>query len=356
MDFNLTEDRQMLSDTLRRYLAEQYDFETRNGVIGSDPYYSPAKWADLSDLCLIGAFVPERQGGFGGAGFDITTVFQELGRGLCPEPMLAALMSVRAAADCGAAELVEQMISGTRRLPLAVFEPDADSLPLIRASADRSGDDWVLNGRKSVVYGLPGADGALVAARTSAGIGLFLVETPEAIDYAMIDGGGAGELILDATRATCLSETADDIIEAALDAGRLALCAEAVGVMEVLVDMTVEYLKQRTQFGRPIASFQALQHRAVDMAIELEQCRSITILAASKLGTDEAGTYIAMAKNLIGRAGTLIAEESIQLHGGIGMTWEYPASHYAKRLVMIDHQLGDRFAQLHRVMAVGATG
>ncbi|CAD0186778.1 Acyl-CoA dehydrogenase [Ruegeria sp. THAF57] len=351
MDFKLTEDRQMLSDTLRRYLADQYDFETRNGLIETAPYHSPAKWAELSELGLIGAFVPEDQGGFGGAGFDITTVFEELGRGLCPEPILATLMSVRAAADCGAEELVEDMIAGAKRLTFAVFEPDADSLALIRTSADKSGDGWVLNGRKSVVYGLPGADGALVAARTEAGVGLFLVDSPETIDYAMIDGGGAGELILDSAAATCISEDAGDIIEAALDAGRLALCAEAVGVMEVLVDMTVDYLKQRKQFGRPIASFQALQHRAVDMAIEIEQCRAITILAASKLGTDEAGKFVAMAKNLIGRTGLLISEESIQLHGGIGMTWEYPGSHYAKRLSMIDHQLGDRYAQLHRVMA-----
>ncbi|WP_170773405.1 acyl-CoA dehydrogenase family protein [Ruegeria lacuscaerulensis] len=350
MDFNLTEDRQMLSDTVRRYLADQYDFDTRYGVLDAAPFHSPAKWAELSELGLIGAFVPEQQGGFGGTGFDITTIFEELGRGLCPEPMLAALMSARAAADCGATALVEELVTGGKRIALAVFEPNADSLALIRTSADKSGDHWVLNGRKSVVYGLPGTDGVLVSARLDEGLGLFLVENPETVDYAMIDGGGAGELILDSATAICLSENAVDIIESVLNAGRLALCAEAVGVMEVLVNMTVDYLKQRTQFGRPIASFQALQHRTVDMAIEMEQCRSITILAASKLGSDAEAKYIAMAKNLIGRAGTMIAEECIQLHGGIGMTWEYPGSHYAKRLMMIDHQLGDHYAQLHRVM------
>ncbi|GAA6162073.1 acyl-CoA dehydrogenase family protein [Ruegeria sp. HU-ET01832] len=350
MDFNLTEDRQMLSDTVRRYLADQYDFKVRDAATASAPYHSAEKWEELSELGLIAAFVAQDKGGFGGTGFDIATVFEELGRGLCPEPMLAALMSARVAADCGAQALVDEMIMGTRRFAFAVFEPDADGLSLIRASADKSDDGWVLNGRKSVVYGLPGAASVLVAARVEAEIGLFLVETPETIDYAMIDGGGAGELVLDNTPAICLVEDATQSIKASLDAGRLALCAEAVGVMQVLVDMTVEYLKQRKQFGRPIASFQALQHRAVDMAIEIEQCRSITILAASKLGTDQAEKYVAMAKNLIGRAGTMIAEESIQLHGGIGMTWEYPGSHYAKRLVMIDHQLGDRYAQLQRVI------
>jgi alkylation response protein AidB-like acyl-CoA dehydrogenase len=351
MDFKLTEDRQMLSDTLRRYLADQYTFDFRNSVIDTAPYHSTEKWAELVELGLIGAFVTEEKGGFGGAGFDLTCVFEEVGRGLCVEPLLGAMMSVRATAECGAEDLVEAQIGGAQRLVLAVFEPEGEALDLIRTTATKSGDAWVLNGRKSVVYGLPGADGVLVAAKTDAGLGLFLTKDAETLDYAMIDGGGAGEVILDNTTATCLSEDATAIIEAALDAGRLALCAEAVGVMQVLADMTVDYLKQRKQFGRPIASFQALQHRTVDMAIEIEQCRAITILAASKLETAEAGKYVAMAKNLIGRTANLIAEEAIQLHGGIGMTWEYPGSHYAKRLSMIDHQLGDRYAQLYRLMA-----
>ncbi|MTI00424.1 acyl-CoA dehydrogenase family protein [Roseibium sp. RKSG952] len=352
MDFNLTEDRQILSDTVRRYLADQYGFEFRNSVIEKAPYHAPEKWAELAELGLVGAFVPEDRGGFGGSAFDITTVFEEIGRGLCPEPLLGALMAVRAAAACGADALVEAQIAGTKRLTFAVSETEAgETLDLLRTVAGKSGDGWVLNGRKTVVYGLPGATGALVAARTEAGIGLFLVEDPVTIDYAVIDGGGAGELILENTPATCLKENAAGIIEAALNAGRLALCSEAVGVMETLVAMTVDYLKTRRQFGRPIATFQALQHRAVDMAIEIEQCRSITILAASKLDGHEAGRFVSMAKNLIGRTCTLVSEESIQMHGGIGMTWEYPGSHYAKRLTMIDHQLGDRYAHLNRVMA-----
>jgi len=351
VDFKLTEDRQMMSDTLRRYLSDQYGFETRDALIQAHPYHSPEKWAELAELGIIGAFVSEEQGGFGGEGFDIATIFEELGRGLCPEPMLAALMSVRAAAQCGDETLVEELIGGVQRLTFAVYEPDCDQLDLIRTNADRDGESWRLNGRKSVVYGLPSADGALIAARSASGIGLFRVDAGETLDYAMIDGGGAGELILDATPATCLTEDATAIIEAALDAGRLALCAEAVGAMDVLLAMTIDYLNQRKQFGRPIASFQALQHRVVDMAVEIEQCRSITILAASKIDSSEASKYVAMAKNLIGRTGQLISEESIQLHGGIGMTWEYPGSHYAKRLSMIDHQLGDRYVQLQRVVA-----
>ena len=166
----------------------------------------------------------------------------------------------------------------------------------------------------------------------------------------MIDGGGAAEVILDNTAAVCLAEDAEGALEAALDAGRLALCAEAVGAMDVLLAMTVDFMKQRQQFGRPIAVFQALQHRVVDMAIEIEQCRSITVLAASHLASDQRAKYVAMAKNLIGRTCVKFSEEVIQLHGGIGMTWEYPGAHYAKRLTMIDHQLGDAMIQLHKVM------
>lgn len=350
MDFSQTEPRRMLSETLRRYLTEQYGPDLRDQVIGTLPYHAPAKWAELAELGVIGAFLPEDQGGFGGDGFDITTVFEELGRALCPEPVLAGLLAIRAVAACGSDVLTQSILAGETRACFAVFEPEADDPSLIRTRAEKVVDGWLLNGRKSVVYGLPGADTVVTAARCGQTIGLFVVENPEAITYAMIDGGGAGEVFLDDTPATCLREDAGSVIDAVLDAGRLALCAEAVGAMDVLFAMTVDYLKQRQQFGRPIAQFQALQHRMVDMAIEIEQCRSITILAASELGGDAAARHVAMAKNLIGRTATLVAEECTQLHGGIGMTWEYPGSHYTKRLVMIDHQLGDRYEQVQKLM------
>jgi len=347
MDFKLSEDRRMLSDTLRRYLTEQYDIETRNKAAYEAPFYSPEKYIEMADLGVIGAFVTEDQGGFGGQGFDITTVFEELGRAICPEPMLASLMSVRLLADLGQDALVEDIIGGSKRPALAVFEPEAgERLADITASFANG----KLTGRKSVVYGAPNADVILVAAKADGKIGLYLTETAETIDYGMIDGGGAAEVILDNSAAVCLAEEAEGALEAALDAGRLALCAEAVGAMDVLLAMTVDFMKQRQQFGRPIAVFQALQHRVVDMAIEIEQCRSITVLAASHLASDQRAKYVAMAKNLIGRTSVKFSEEVIQLHGGIGITWEYPGAHYAKRLTMIDHQLGDAMIQLHKVM------
>jgi len=191
-----------------------------------------------------------------------------------------------------------------------------------------------------------------VAAGKGGKIALYEVAAADAevLSYAMIDGGGAGEVVLDKTKATLIADDAAEAIEAALDAGRLALCAEAVGAMDVLKEMTKDYLMQRQQFGRPIATFQALQHRLVDMAIEIEQARSIVIHAAGHFETDQRALAVAKAKNLIGRAGKLVAEEAIQMHGGIGMTWEYAGSHYGKRLIMIDHQLGDTEDQLRKVM------
>ena len=343
MDFSLSEDHQILSDSLRRYLAQNCDIETRNRAAYTAPYHLPELWKGLADLGVIGAFVREDQGGFGGGAEDVSVVFEELGLALCSEPVLGALLGVRLLAALGQTELAGRVIEGDARAAVAVFEPEV-TLELSQLSAQAQKDDahWRLSGVKSAIYGGPGADHILVAARTWDGIGLFRVDAPDLVCAAMIDGGGIADLVMDDLPAECLStDCADDIAEA-LDLGRIALCAEAVGAMTRLVDQTIDYLQQRNQFGRPLASFQALQHRVVDMLVDLEQCRSITISAVARFGTPGQAKHVAMAKHLIGRMGSKIAEEAIQLHGGIGMTWEYPGAHYAKRLVMIDHQLGDR--------------
>jgi len=349
MDFNHTEDRRMISDSLRRYLADQYDNEFRNKVAYEAPYHDPSKWAELAELGILGALVSEADGGFGGDGFDISVVFEEMGRGLCAEPMLANLMALRLYAAFGKSDRVDAIIAGSERAALAVWETDAFST--LQDIAMNGGD--TLSGRKTVVYGGNSADHILVVAKTADGkFGLYEVAATDAevLAYAMIDGGGAAEVVLDNTAATLISDDAEAAINAALDAGRLALCAEAVGIMDVLRDTVKDYLMQRQQFGRPIAMFQALQHRLVDFSIEIEQARSIVILASSKLDADDRALQIARAKNLIGRASKLVAEEAIQMHGGIGMTWEYAPSHYAKRLTMLDAQLGDTEDQLRTVM------
>lgn len=358
MDFTPTDDRRMIADSLRRFLADRYPADRRNRIAYEGDFHDPDGWAGLAELGIPGALVAEEQGGFGGAGFDIATVFEEIGRALCPEPLLGNLMALRLYAAHERTERIEAIIAGAERAAFAVEESEAfGDLAGIACSASGSGDNWTLTGRKTVVYGAPAAYRILVAAKTPAGtLGLFEIEAGKAdiLAYAMIDGGGAAEIVLDATPAICLSEQAGDAIAEALDAGRLALCAEAVGAMDVLLAMTRDYLMQREQFGRPIATFQALQHRLVDCAVEIEQARSIVIHAAGHFDSDRRALAVARAKNLIGRAGKLVSEEALQMHGGIGMTWEYAGAHYAKRLIMIDHQLGDSGDQLHTAMALTA--
>lgn len=354
MDFNLSEDHQMLSDTLRRYLSDNYMIEARNRHATTAPYHSPEIWTGLADLGTIGAFVTEEQGGFGGSAEDVSVIFEELGRALCAEPMLGTLMGLRLLAGLGRDDLVAPVIAGETRCALAVFEPQVScDLSHIETTARPDGDSWRLKGRKSAVYGAPGADHVLIVARIGKGLGLFLADKPELIAAATVDGGGIADIVLDEHLAECLSDDCADRVEDALDLGRIALCAEAVGAMAHLIDLTVDYLKQRKQFGRAIGTFQALQHRVVDMIVELEQCRSITIAAVAAYGTPDQARRVSMAKNLVGRMGRLISEEAIQMHGGIGMTWEYAGSHYAKRLVMIDHQLGDSGDHALRMIRLG---
>ncbi|PJE30613.1 Acryloyl-CoA reductase (NADH) [Pseudooceanicola marinus] len=352
MDFSLTEDRQMLSDSLTRYLREKYPMEARNAAAYAEPFHAPAHWEGLSELGALFALAPEEAGGFGGTGFDVSVVFEALGGALCPEPVLAALMASRLMTAAG--EDQEALLSGAVKYAVAIGEIDAwYDVDAVATEAVASGEGHALTGRKSVVYGGQVAEKLLVAARLDGKVALFEVaaEAASVTGYGMIDGGGAAEVVLDATPGRLLIADAGTALADAVNAGIVALCSEAVGAMDALYAMTLDYLRTRKQFGVAIGQFQALQHRSVDMLTEIEQARSITIKAASELGGPEAGRYASMAKNLIGRAGRLVAEEAIQMHGGIAMTWEYPGSHYAKRLVMIDAQLGDTDYHLSRVMA-----
>lgn len=352
MDFNLTQDRRMLSDSLTRYLADKYPVEHRNAVAYDLPCHDPARWDELAELGALYALAPEAAGGFGGTGFDITVVFEALGRALTPEPVLGALMASRLLSAAEADQ--EALLSGALKYAVAIGEIEAPyDLDQIACAATARGEGHVLSGRKSAVYGGQVADVLLVAALLDGVPALFEVAAEEAqvVGYPMMDGGGAAEVLLDDTPARLLIADAATALTDALNAGALALCAEAVGAMEVTHAITLDYLRTRKQFGVTIGSFQALQHRAVDMLTEIEQSRSITIKAAAELDGPEASRFVSMAKNLIGRAARLVAEEAVQMHGGIAMTWEYPVSHYAKRLVMLDHQLGDTDYHLSRVMA-----
>ena len=376
MNFEHTEERRMLADSLRRLIAEQYGFEHRNQVIQSEAGMSRAMWQQLADMGVIGALLREADGGYGGSGFDIAVVFEEIGRGLLVEPLLGSAVLVgEAIASAGTPAqkaLLEQIIAGQTLAALAHDEADSHyELHHVTTRAEQQADGrWRLDGHKAVVLQAQAADLFLVSARNagadddSAGISLFLVPagTPglQLQDSATIDGGRVADLLLQGVTLApdaLLGQAGDAaaLLERVIGRGILALCAEALGAMEVAKTATLDYLRTRKQFGLPIGSFQALQHRMADLLLEVEQARSAVINAAAALEADRLTRERALsaAKFSIGRIGALVAEESIQLHGGIGMTWELPLSHYAKRLVMIDHQLGDEDHHLQRYIALG---
>ena len=374
MDFQHTEDRRMLADTLNRFIAEQYGFNTRDTIARSTQGFSADMWQRFAELGVIGALFDEADGGFGGAGFDVAVVFEALGRGLVVEPFLDTLIVGRALAHAGSEAQrarIASFIDGSQIAALAHDEPGSHYEDArVATRAETSGDGWVLQGAKGVVRHAEHADVLLVSARTSgdafaeAGISLFLVPSDAAgvslRGYRKIDGGRAAEVALDNVKVHAdalvgAQGSGFATLEHARGYGIVALASEAVGAMEIARDFTLEYLRTRKQFGLPIGSFQALQHRMADVLLEIEQARSAVINAAAAIDAPRAQRERALsaAKYTIGRIGARVAEEAIQLHGGIGMTWELPLAHYAKRLVMIDHQLGDEDHHLARYIALG---
>jgi len=361
MNFQLTEERQMLQDTLRRFFADTQDSPVEE------------RWTKLAELGVVGALFTEQQGGFGGAGFDLSVVFEELGRAGASLPLLqTGVLAGGLIAELGSEAqqlLVEQAIAGELQLAFAHGEPQSRyDLHRVSSTATESGDGFVLNGHKSVVLNGSRAQQLIVSARTSgetsdeAGISLFIVDADnpgvQRRSYETIDGAGAAEIVLQDCQVPSSALLGDAgaafaAIEHQVARGCSALCAEALGNMETAKDLTVEYLKTRKQFGVAIGKFQALQHRMADVLIEVEQARSATINTCGNLqqGRDMRELHVSAAKNLIGRVGRLVAEEAIQLHGGIGMTQEYSLGRLAKRLLMIDHELGDADHHLQRFIA-----
>ena len=378
MNFEHSEDRRMLANSLDRFVADKYGIETRNElayhVDGRDTWL----YEQFAELGAIAALLPEQAGGLGGDGFDISVVFERLGRGLVIEPVLGALLVGRALALAGTDAqrgVLAGLIGGELVAALAHDEAEGHyELERVTTTAARTESGWTLNGTKSVVAFGETADWLLVSARTaggpfdSTGISLFLVsgDTPgiARTGYDRIDGGRAAELVFSDVRVGTDALVGavgggHALLERIVGYGILAVCAEAVGAMDVAKEQTLEYLRTRKQFGVPIGSFQALQHRMADLLLEVEQARSAVINAAAAIDDDDRVTRekaLSAAKFSVGRIGGLVAEESIQMHGGIGMTWELPLAHYAKRLVMIDHQFGDEDHHLARFAALGRPG
>ena len=374
MNFQHTEDRRMLADSLNRFIAEQYPVETRDPLVPSPHGFSSSIWQKFAELGVIGALFSEVEGGFGGGGFDISVIFEALGKGLVVEPMLGTLMAGHAIAAVGSGaqkSLLASVIDGGTIVALAHDECGVSHEPShVETRAERHQDGWLLHGVKAAIAQGEHADVFVVSARTSGavyeqtGISLFCVPAKTLglvlRGCAAIDGGRVAELTLDGVRINSDALLGSEgqgfgALEPSLERGLLALCSESLGAMEVAKAATLEYLRMRKQFGVPIGSFQALQHRMANLLLEVEQARSAVINAAAAMEGDAIvrARSLSAAKYTVGRVGSLVAEEAIQMHGGIGMTWELPLAHYAKRLVMIDHQLGDEDYHLDRFITLG---
>lgn len=373
MDFDLTDEQRLLKDSVDRLIADRYTFAQRKKYLAEPTGYSPAIWADYAELGLLGLPFEETLGGFGGGPVETMIVMEAFGRGLVLEPYFATIilgggLLRRAGSPALRGALVPQITAGKLRLAFAHIERHSRyDLHDVSTTARREGGAWVLNGAKSVVLHGDVADKLLVTARTAGaqrdrdGVGLFLVDanTPGVSrrGYPTQDGTRAAEVTLAGVRAEeCLGDSALPAIEHVVDEAIAALCAEAVGTMQVMNETTLEYLKTRKQFGRTIGSFQVLQHRAVDMLAALEQARGMAMFATVMAAEDnpvERRKAISAAKVQIGRSGRLIGQEAVQLHGGIGMTAEYSVGHYFKRMTVIDSMYGDADTHLSRLAALG---
>jgi alkylation response protein AidB-like acyl-CoA dehydrogenase len=365
MDFSFSEEQQLLRDSMARFVANEYGFEERKKIIASEKGWSPAVWAQLAEMGLLGVPFAEAHGGFGGSMVDVMVVMQELGRGLVVEPYLSTVVLggglVNLAGSAAQKQDILPRVAAGKWLLAAAYGESQSRYDLhdVATTAKRDGGGFLLNGKKSVVLHGASADTLVVSARTAGGqrdrqgITLFLVDAKargvSLSDARTVDGLRAADVGLDGVNvgAEAVLGAVDGgfaTLEAGADLGAAALCAEAVGVIETLNAATLEYLKTRQQFGQPIGRFQALQHRAVDMLIHAEQTKSMACVAAVKSQSAdpvERRRAVSAAKSLVGRAGRAVAKEAVQMHGGMGVTNELPAAHYAKRLTMIDFWLGD---------------
>ncbi len=374
MDFDLSDEQRILKDSVDRLIADQYGFEQRRAYAKKPDGYDPALWSQYAELGLLGLTVPEEHGGSGAGPIETMIVMEAFGRGLILEPYFATAVLgaalIRNAASSGQqADLLPKIADGSLKLAFAQIERQSrHDLADVTTRATQSGTGWKIDGAKSLVLQGDTADRLLVTARVSGaqhdrvGVVLFMVDAKASgvarRGYATQDGARAAEITFDGTPAEMLGHATNALhaVEHAIDEAIAALCAEAVGAMDAAHRLTVDYLKTRKQFGRAIGDFQALQHRAVDMYVHLEQARSMAIFAAMMVNATDAGERhraIAGAKALVGKAGRALAKEAVQLHGGIGVTMEYAVGHYLKRLVAIDMTFGDADWHLAEVARTG---
>jgi pimeloyl-CoA dehydrogenase small subunit len=376
MDFDFTEEQRLLKESVDRFISDRYEFEQRKSFAKNDSGYSGENWKQFAELGLLAIPFAEEHGGFGGGPIETMIVMEAFGRGLVLEPYFATVvlgggLLRHAASDAQKTDLIPKIASGDLRVAFAHGERQARyDLADVQTRAKKSGSGYVLDGEKSLVLSGDSADMLIVSARITGnqtdrnGIGLFLVDANAAgvsrRSYPTQDGLRAAEISLSGVEVPAdrvLSQDALPAIERVADEAIAALAAEAVGTMSEMHALTVEYLKTRKQFGVAIGAFQALQHRAVDMFVALEQARSMAMFATMMSGEDDAQTRsraISAAKVQIGRSAKIVGQGAIQLHGGVGMTMELKVGHYFKRATMIDVLFGDADYHLARLAEAGS--
>mgnify|MGYP001373413045 FL=1 len=376
MSFTFTEDQKLLSESANRFVLDEYDFETRRKILNQDGGFDKKNWSKFAELGWLALPIAEEYGGLGGSTVDTAVLLEALGRGLVVEPYQSSIvLGAELLQITGNEEQKKQYLpsvaEGKTLVSFAHIEPTSRfNLSHIKTKASKEGDCYVVNGEKAIVYNAETADFFIVSARTEgdvsdqAGITLFVIPSnSEGIklrSYPTIDGLRASELTLNAVKVDQKDilgalHQAMPAIQQVVDRACVLLCAEAAGAMDTAVKLTVDYIKNREQFGQAIGSFQVLQHRAVEMLGAKDFSRALTYRAAGAMdqsNSSERARAVSAAKVEMGRSGKLIGQEGIQLHGGMGMTDDMPIGHFFKRLTMIDAIFGNvdfhrkRFAQI----------
>lgn len=361
MDFDFTDDQEQLRDAVRKWVDKGYTFERRHGIEKTGGFSREA-WGELMELGLGGLYIPEADGGLGMGPVEGMVVMEELGRGIVLEPLAQTLIAGAVLAGCAPADVksawLPQVASGEALVVLAHQERKARyRLDLCETVATQTGADWTVTGTKSVVPVGDQADAYLVPAMAGGKPALFIVARSaagvSASGYSTVDGGRAAEVRFQGAAAQLVTPDGQAALEYAVDIGIAAACAEAVGVLDKTLAITVEYMNTRKQFGVPIASFQALRHRVADMKMQLELARSMSYYASLKLNApaDERRRAVARAKVQLGQAMRYMGQQSVQLHGGIAVTDEYIVSHYFRKLTQLEMTYGDTLHHLGEVSA-----
>ena len=371
MDFNFTDEQTMVRDSVARYLADAYSFDARMHTVHGETGWNPAVWrAFAEELGILGASFAENHGGLGGGAIDNMVIMEEIGKALVIEPYLSTVVIgggfLKAAGGGNADAVIPQIVGGQVVIAFAYAEPQGRyNLADLRTSARKDGGDYVINGHKAVVRDAPFATHYIVTARTggsqreAGGVSVFLLPADDAgitrRDYPTVDGGRASEVYFENVRAAADQRLGDEgaalpMVEQVVDEAIAAVCAEASGVTRRLHEGTLDYARQRKQFGRPIAEFQVLQHRMVDMFMEVEQAVSMTLMATLNLAEDapKRAKAASAAKAKIAKACRAVGQGAVQIHGGIGISNELAIGHYFKRATMIEGAFGDADYHLRR--------